>query len=78
MTNRVKVLFYNMGWLMVSQIIASICAFFWTILIARYLGPSEFGIMGTAVSVSSTFIFLADFGISSYIIRAISTDMDHE
>lgn len=78
MVNKIKTIFANMSWLVISQIIASICAFIWTILIAKYLGPSEFGIMGTAVSIASTFVFLADFGISTYIIRAISTDMNQE
>lgn len=78
MANRVKTVVLNMSWLMVSQIIASVCAFIWTILIAKYLGPSEFGIMGTAISVASTFVFLADFGISSYIIRSIATDASNE
>lgn len=78
MENRVKKLFANMSWLMISQIIASVCAFIWTILIAMYLGPADFGVMGTAISFASTFVFLADFGITSYILRAISTDMDHE
>lgn len=78
MENRVKTLFANMGWLMISQIIASFCAFIWTIIIAMYLGPSDFGIMGTAISVASSFVFLADFGVTSYIVRAISTDMSNE
>ena len=78
MVNKIKTIFANMSWLVISQIIASICAFIWTILIAKYLGPSEFDIMGTAVSIASTFVFLADFGISTYIIRAISTDMNQE
>lgn len=78
MVNKIKTIVTNMSWLVISQLIASVCAFIWTILIAKYLGPSEFGIMGTAISIASTFVFLADFGISTYIIRAISTDMEHE
>ena len=78
MANKVKIIFANMSWLMVSQIITSICAFIWTILTARYLGPSDYGIFGTAVSFSILFGVFADFGINASIVRTISTDMDNE
>lgn len=78
MASKVRTVFANMSWLLVSQIITSICAFVWTILTARYLGPSEYGVFGTAVSVSVLFGFLADFGITTYIVRAISTDFENE
>lgn len=78
MANKVRTVFANMSWLMVSQIVASVFAFIWTILITRYLGPSEYGIYGSTVSFAGLFIIIADLGISSYIIRAISTDFDKE
>ena len=78
MTNKVKTIFANMSWLMVSQIITSACAFIWTIITARYLGPSDNGIFGTAVSFTVLFAVLADFGMTTYIVRAISTDFENE
>ncbi|WP_298500656.1 flippase [uncultured Methanobrevibacter sp.] len=78
MTNRVRTIFANMSWLMVSQIITSICAFVWTILMARYLGPSDYGIFGTAVSFTVLFSVLSDFGVTTYIVRSISIDLEHE
>lgn len=78
MTNKVKSVFANMSWLMVSQILTSICAFFWTILTAQYLGPSKYGIFGTAVSVASIFGVFATFGVFTYLVRAISTDFENE
>lgn len=78
MTNTVRTIFKNMSWMLIAQIITSILSFGWTILIARYLGPSEYGIYGTAVSFSSLLLFIADLGVSSYITRAISTDFDNE
>ena len=50
--NKVRTIFANMSWLMISQIITSVCAFVWTILTARYLGVSDYGILGTATSFS--------------------------
>ena len=78
MANKVRTIFANMSWLMVSQILTSICAFFWTILSARYLGPSEYGVFGTAVSISSIFGVFATFGVFTYLVRAIATDFEHE
>ena len=78
MASNVRTIFANMSWLMVSQILASVCAFVWTILSARYLGPSEYGIFGTAVSISSIFGVFATFGVFTYLVRAISTDFENE
>lgn len=78
MTNKVKTVFANMSWLMFSQLLTSICAFFWTILSARYLGPSEYGIFGTAVSIASIFGLFSSFGVFTYLVRAISTDPENE
>ena len=78
MTNVVKRAFANMGWMMASQIIASVCAFIWTITTARYLGPSDYGIFGSAVSFAALFGIIIDFGLPTYLVRAISTDFDNE
>lgn len=74
--SQISSIFKNMSWLFVSQIIASICSFIWTILIARYLGVSDYGILGFAISLSGILSILIDLGISSHIVRHIATDYD--
>ena len=76
--SNVRTIFANMSWMMISQIITSACAFVWTLIMARYLGVTNFGIFGTAVSFSTIFGIFADFGINAYIVRAIATDFDNE
>lgn len=76
--NKVRTVFANMSWLMFSQIITSVCAFVWTILTARYLGVSDYGLFGTAVSFATIFGVCADLGVTTYIVRSISTDFDNE
>ena len=76
--NKARTVFANMSWLMISQIITSVCAFVWTILTARYLGVSDYGLFGTAVSFATIFSVFADLGVTTYIVRAISTDFDSE
>ena len=61
---------------MFSQFLASICGFIWTILIARYLGVSDYGIMNFAISFTGISVILMDLGISVHIVRHIATDYD--
>ena len=49
--SRIQTIFKNMSWLVISQIIASICAFVWAVLMARYLGVEQYGIVGFAISI---------------------------
>lgn len=78
MANKVRTAFANMGWMMASQIIASICGFVWTIVTAWYLGPSDYGAFGAAVSFAALFGIIIDFGLPTYLVRAISTDFENE
>ncbi|MBE6500735.1 MAG: flippase, partial [Methanobrevibacter thaueri] len=48
--SQVQTIFKNMSWLLISQIIASVCGFIWTVLMARYLSVSDYGIFGFATS----------------------------
>ena len=74
--SQINTIFKNMSWLLISQIIGSICGFIWTILMARYLGVSEYGILGFAISLTGILGFTMDLGISTHIVRHIATDYD--
>lgn len=74
--SQIQTIFKNMSWLLVSQILASIFGFVWTILIARYLGVSDYGILGFAISITTILGIIDDMGISTHIVRHISTDYD--
>jgi O-antigen/teichoic acid export membrane protein len=74
--SQVKTIFQNMSWLLISQIIGSICAFIWTVLIARSLGVSDYGILGFAMSLTGILGVTMDLGISLHIVRHIATDYD--
>lgn len=78
MANKVRTVFANMSWMLISLIVVSVLSFIWTIVVAKYLGPSEYGIFGTAISFSSLFYVVSDLGIGTYIIRSISTDLENE
>ena len=74
--SQVKTTFKNMSWLFISQIIASILGFIWTIIVARYLGVSNNGVLGFAISITAILGMLDDMGISTHIVRHIATDYD--
>ena len=72
--SQVRTIFNNMSWLVISQIIASICAFIWTVLMGRYLGVTKFGLIGFATSLTGILSISVDLGISTHIVRHIATD----
>lgn len=72
--SKIQTIFKNMSWLLISQIIASVCGFVWTILMARYLGVNNYGILGFAVSISGILGIIDDLGISTHIVRHVATD----
>lgn len=74
--SQVKTIFKNMSWIAVSQVIASICGFIWTVLMTRYLGVTRYGIFGFATSLTGILAITADLGISTHIVRHIATDYD--
>ena len=74
--NRVQRIFKNMSWLLISQIITSICGFVWTILLARYLGVDNYGILGFAISITGILAIIDDLGISAHVVRHIATDYE--
>ena len=74
--SQVKTIFKNMSWLLISQIIISICGFIWTILMARYLGVEDYGIFGFAVSLTGIFCILFDLGIGVHSVRHIATNYE--
>ena len=74
--SKIQTIFKNMSWLLISQIITSICGFVWTILMARYLGVDNYGILGFAVSISGILGVIDDLGISTHIVRHIATNYE--
>ena len=72
--SKIQTIFKNMSWLLISQIIASVCGFVWTILMARYLGVSNYGILGFAVSITGILAIIDDLGISNHIVRHVATN----
>ncbi len=72
--NTVQRIAKNTGILFSAQIIAFLLAFFYTIYIARYLGPEGFGILSFALSLVLIMGIFTDLGLSTLLTREVSRD----
>ena len=70
----VKTLFKNVSWVTISQVIVNLCAFFWTIAIARYLGVNDYGILSFAISFTVLLGMGTDIGMTTFATREISKE----
>lgn len=72
--SQIQTLFKNVSWVTVSQVITNICAFLWTILIARYLGVSDYGTLSFVISFTVLIGMGTDIGITTFTTRELSQD----
>ena len=72
--SQIKTLFKNIGWVTSSQIIVNLCAFIWTISIARYLGVNDYGILSFAISFTVLLGMGTDIGMTLLATKEISQD----
>lgn len=61
-----------------SQIVACILGFFYSIYMARYLGPGSFGILSFATALILIFGVVGDLGLSTLLTRELSKDKSLE
>lgn len=61
----------NAGWIIAGRIVQMIAAFFVGILSARYLGPSNYGLINYATAYTSFFSAFCTLGINSVIVKEL-------
>lgn len=59
----------NAGWIIAGKIVHMLLAFFVGLLTARYLGPSNYGLINYASAYTTFFAALCSLGINSIIIK---------
>jgi len=64
----------NTGWMFFGRFFTLCISFFISVYIARYLGPSNYGLFNYAISFAGLFGFLTSFGIDSIASREIIKD----
>lgn len=63
------VIFRNVAWSLVAKIVGLISALLVGIMVARYLGPEQYGLMNYVVSFVWLFLIIATFGFENIEIR---------
>lgn len=67
-----KKMMKNVFWAMTGKIVNMLGALFVGILVARYLGPKNYGLMNYVISYVSLFTIIASFGLSNIEVRELS------
>lgn len=58
----------NTFWLSVGQLISSFFSLFWVAILARYIGPGQYGIYGYGASLCTLVVLLVNFGYDQLIV----------
>ena len=61
----------NSSWIMTEKILNIGLGFLVTVLVARYLGPEQFGILAYATSLVALFTAVGHMGLSGLVVREI-------
>ncbi len=61
----------NTGWLFLGKIFSFFTIFIVGIYVARYLGPTDFGLLNYVISIVSIFAFLSNFGVDNILRREV-------
>lgn len=67
-----KRVFLNVFWAILGKVANMLGALFVGILVARYLGPSDYGLMNYVISYVSIFLIISSFGLDDIEIREFS------
>ena len=68
----------NAGWIVAGSLMNKVLAFFVSILTARYLGPSNYGLINYAAAYTTFFASVCTLGINSVIVKNFVDHPDEE
>ncbi len=68
----------NASWIIICRCIQAFLSLLVTLLTARYLGPSNYGILNYAIAVTAFFIPVSLLGINSVLVQELINNKDHE
>ena len=68
----------NAGWIMFGRIVQMVCAFLVSLLTARYLGPSNYGIINYATAYTTFFYSICTLGLNSILVKALVDEPEKE
>ena len=74
-TNRI---IKNASWIVICKIMQSLCAFIIGVFTARYLGPTNYGLISYAASIVAFFMPLMQLGFNSTLVREFVSQPERE
>src|SRR5260221_2718140 len=66
-----KKYFFNTGWMFVDKILRLIAGLFIGAYVARYLGPSNYGLLNYVISLVSLFSVVTSLGLDTLVVREL-------
>lgn len=75
---RIQIYLANTSWIMAEKIAVMGLAFAVTVVLARYLGPEQFGILAYAISLVSLFAVAGQVGLSGLVVRELVKDPENK
>lgn len=78
LSNNKKKVAKNIYWALIGKITNILSSLFVGVLVARFLGPEQFGLMNYVISYVTLFSVLAGFGLDNIEIRELSKDGDNK
>ena len=68
----------NTGWMMFAQIYQMLISLIIGVITARYLGPSNYGILNYSASYISFFTIACQLGLEGIVVKEIINDRENE
>ncbi|MEH6671647.1 flippase [Halopseudomonas sp.] len=69
--DKFKKYLHNTLWIMSDKLISMVIVFFLTVLVARHLGPENFGVLSYAISVAALLAAAGHMGLGGLVVREL-------
>jgi len=74
--NKLKLYLFNASWMMAERLLHIGVGFLTAVLLARYLGPEQFGILSYAISMTAIFASAGHMGLAGLVVREVVKQPD--
>jgi O-antigen/teichoic acid export membrane protein len=75
---RVQIYLANTSWIIAEKIVVMGLSFAVTVIVARYLGPVQFGMLAYAISLMAIFGVAGHVGLSGLVVRELVKDTENK
>ena len=75
---RIEIYLANASWIMAEKVTSMGLTFVVTIILARYLGPGQFGVLAYAISLASLYAVAGHVGLSGLVVRELVKEPESE